>query len=55
MFGSPIWEKPLASAPTNAEFLNAALQFLRRHVGVLQRQRGQRLKAVGPLAHLFGE
>jgi hypothetical protein len=38
----------------HAEVLDAALQFPRGEVGVLQRQRRQRLEPVGALFHLLG-
>ena len=55
VLGSPICEKPLASAPTMPSSLTQRCNSLRGEVGVLQRQRGQRLEAVRPLAHLLGE
>ena len=38
-----------------AELLDAALEFARRDLGILHRQRGKALETVRPLGHLFGE
>ena len=47
--------KAVDQRAAKAELLDAAFEFARRAVGVLHRQRGEALKAVRPLAHLFGE
>ena len=38
-----------------AKVFHAALEFARRHVGILHRQRGKALETVGTLYHLLGE
>src|SRR5690348_13159638 len=37
------------------KLLDATLELPRRAIGILHRQRGQSLKSIGPLGHLFGE
>ena len=55
VFGSPTCEKPFTSAPMKPRSLTQRCSSFVAHVGILHRQRRQRLEAVGPLAHLLGE
>ena len=55
VFGIADLREAVGERADHAELLHAALQFARGEIGVLQRQRGERLEAVRALAHLFGE